>query len=125
MAVRLVRMQNVKTVASRVSRVMFNRISSKYLHMGEYFSRGRPNEIELQTIVPLAGRKYLASSTSAGFPKHLSGPKEDFPMLVKAKNGQEASMKHWALRCREIIDQAYQRYHCYCHFESTFMSTLM
>jgi hypothetical protein len=78
--------------------------------MGEYFSRGCLNEIELQTAVPLAGRKHLVGSNSAGFPKHLSGPKEDFPMLVKAKNGQEASMKHWALRCREIIDQAYQRY---------------
>ena len=78
--------------------------------MGEHFSRGSLNEIELQTIVPLAGRKCLVSSNSTGFPKHLSGPKEDFPILVKAKKGQEASMKHWALRCREIIDQAYQRY---------------
>ena len=77
--------------------------------MGEYFTRGRLDEIELQTTVPLAGRKYLAGSMSAGFPKQLSGPKEDFPVLVKAKKG-ENSMKHWALRCKEIIDQAYQRY---------------
>ena len=78
--------------------------------MGEYFSRGSLSEIELQTVVPLAGRKYLVSSNSSGFPKHLSGPKEDFPMLLKARKGQEASMKDWALRSREIIDQAYQRY---------------
>ena len=78
--------------------------------MGEYFTHGSLNEIELQTPVPLAGRKYLASSTSAGFPKYLSGPKDDFPMLVKAKKGRETSMKHWAMRSREIIDQAYQRY---------------
>ena len=84
--------------------------NARWLHMGKYFTRGSLNEIQLQTAVPLAGRKYLASSNSSGFPKHLSGPKEDFPMLVKARKGQEASMKHWALRCREMIDQAYQRY---------------
>ena len=100
-------MKNVSAVASRV---MSNRISRKFLHIGEYFSRGSLNEIELQTVVPLAGRKYLPSSNSLGFSKHLSGPKEDFPMLLKARKGQEASMKDWALRSREIIDQAYQRY---------------
>ena len=84
--------------------------NARWLHMGEYFTRGSLNEIQLQTAVPLAGRKYLVSSNSSGFPKHLSGPKEDFPMLVKARKGQGASMKHWALRCREMIDQAYQRY---------------
>ncbi|XP_028403527.1 uncharacterized protein LOC114526210 [Dendronephthya gigantea] len=84
--------------------------STRCLHMGEYFTRGRLSEIELQASVPLAGRKYLASSTSPGFPKYLSGPKDDFPKLVKAKKGQETSMKHWALRSREIIDQAYQKY---------------
>jgi hypothetical protein len=100
----------MKNTSSVASRVMFNRIYRKFLHIGEYFSRGSLNEIELQTVVPLAGRKHLVSSDSPGFPKHLSGPKEDFPMLLKARKGQEASMKDWALRSREIIDQAYQRY---------------
>ena len=107
MAARLVSMQNMSTVASSI---IFKRISSRFLHMGEYFSRGSLNEIELQTAVLLAGRKHLVSSNSPGFPKYLSGPKDDFPMLVKARKGQETSMKHWALRSREIIDQAYQRY---------------
>ena len=83
--------------------------SARWLHMGEYFTRGSLHEIDLKTAVPLAGRKHLVSSNSSGFPKHLSGPKDDLPVLVKAKKGQEADMKHWALRCREIIDQAYQR----------------
>ena len=106
MAFRLVDVQNIKIFASSV---MLNRIHLKFLHMGEHFSQGTLNEMDLQTLVPLAGRKYLASSNSVGFPKHLSGPKEDFPMLIKAKKGQEAGMKHWALRCREVIDQAYER----------------
>ena len=96
------------------ARAISNRISpvrnARYLHMGEYFIRGSTNEINLQTAVPLAGRKYLVSSDSPEFPKYLSGPKEDFPMLVKVKKGQEASMKQWAARCRNIIDQAYERY---------------
>ncbi|XP_028403513.1 uncharacterized protein LOC114526194 [Dendronephthya gigantea] len=111
MAARFIPRQNMTRL---VPRAVFKRgyllKSARCLHMGEYFTRGRLSEIELQASVPLAGRKYLASSTSLGFPKYLSGPKDDFPMLVKAKKGQETSMKHWALRSREIIDQAYQRY---------------
>ena len=111
MTARLLRLQSNSMA---VSRITFNRISplrnTKWLHMGEHFTRGSLREIELKTAVPLAGRQYLVSSNSSGFPKHLSGPKEDFPLLVKAKKGREADMKHWALRCKEIIDQAYQRY---------------
>ena len=96
------------------SNILLKRISflshRRCLHMGEYFTRGSLNEIELQTPVPLAGRKYLVSSNSPGFPKHLSGPREDFPVLVKARKGQDASMKLWSLRSRDIIDQAYHRY---------------
>lgn len=78
--------------------------------MGEHFTRGSRNEIELQSSVPIAGRKHLVGSESPGFPKYLSGPKDDFPMLVKAKNGKDVSMKLWASRARVIIDQAYDRY---------------
>ena len=111
MAARLLSMHNKSVIASSV---LLKRIlclsSARGLHMGEYFARGSVNEIELQTPVPLAGRKHLVSSDSPGFPKHLSGPGKDFPMLVKARNGQEANMKDWSLRSREIIDQAYHRY---------------
>ena len=100
-----------------VSRVLYcsipctqTRNAARRIHMGEHFSRGLLKEMQLQTPVPLAGRKYLPSSDSPGFPKHLSGPKENFPMLIKAKNGQNATMKQWAMRSREIIDQAYQQY---------------
>ena len=111
MAARIFRVANKSILLSRsISNYVYSLKNARSLHMGEYFTRGSLHEIALQTAVPLAGRQYLVSSNSPGFPKYLSGPKEDFPMLVKARNGQEADIKHWALRCREVIDQAYQRY---------------
>ena len=111
MAARLLKLQSKNMTVSRsISNSTSLLKNTRYLHMGEHFTRGSLHEIELQTKVPLAGRKFLVSSNSPGFPKYLSGPKEDFPTLVKARKGQEADIKHWALRCREIIDQAYQRY---------------
>ena len=88
-----------------------SRLRPRHLHLGEHFIRGSSKEIELTSAVRLAGRKYLSGSHVAGFPEFLSGPRrEDFPLLVKAQNGQEATLKHWAKRSREVIEEAYRKY---------------
>lgn len=80
------------------------------LHLGEHFTGGSLTEIQLARPVPLAGRKYLPSSRSPGFPKFLSGPREGYPLLVKAQNGHAASLLHWAKRSREVIEEAYRKF---------------
>lgn len=84
--------------------------SHRSLHLGEHFSRGSFKEIQLTVPVPLAGRKYLPSYDTPGFPKFLSGPRENFPLLVKARNEQETTLTHWAKRSREVIEEAYRKY---------------
>ena len=91
-------------------RIPYHRLARRSLHLGEHFTRGSSNEIELTTRVPIAGRKYLPSSNAAGFPKFLSGPRENYPLLVKAVNGQASTIELWAKRSREVIDEAYREY---------------
>ena len=78
----------------------------RFLHLGEHFVRGSQREIELTVPVNLAGRKYLASSNTLGFPKLLSGPTEDYPLLLKAQNREGATIAQWAKRSKEIIEEA-------------------
>ena len=87
-----------------------SRLRLRQLHLGEHFIRGSSKEIVLTSAVRLAGRKYLPGSHVTGFPKFLSGPREDFPLLVKAQHSQEATLKHWAKRSREVIEEAYRKY---------------
>lgn len=82
----------------------------RFLYLGEHFARGQRREIELTSPVPLAGRKYLASSDTPGFPRFLSGPRDDYPLFLKVQNGQGASIEQWAERSRDIIDEAYKKY---------------
>ena len=91
-------------------RIPYHRLTRRSLHLGEHFTKGSSNEIELRTRVPIAGRKNLPSSNTAGFPKFLSGPRENYPLLVKAVNGQASTVEQWAKRSREVIDEAYREY---------------
>lgn len=87
------------------------RLTQRSLHVGEHFRPGSLSEIQLTTPVRLAGRKYLASSHSAaGFPSFLSGPRENYPLLLKAVNGKGATLSLWGKRSREVIDEAYAKY---------------
>lgn len=86
------------------------RLAQRWLHLGDHFTCGSLSQIQLTTPVALAGRKYLASSQSAAFPSFLSGPRDNYPLLVNAMNGQEASPSVWAKRSREVIDEAYRKY---------------
>ena len=95
---------------ARLVRFRLSQLNYRGIHCGEHFTHGSLKEIELQYSVPLAGRKYLPSSDTAGLPKYLSGPRENYPLLIKAVNGQAASLEHWAKRCKEIINQAYSKY---------------
>ena len=91
-----------------IHKTAWNTHHRRLLHLGKYFNRGSLSEIELQEPVQLAGRKFLASSGSPDFPKFLSGPREDYPLLVKAKNGKEAGLLEWAKRARQVIDSAFE-----------------
>lgn len=81
-------------------------LRGRFFHFGEHFIRGSQKEIELAVPVHLAGRKYLASSNSPGFPKFLSGPREDYPLLLKAQNGEGTTIVQWAKRSKAVFEDA-------------------
>lgn len=89
---------------------LFFRLIQRSFHLGEYFKRGTLSDIKLATPIRLAGRKHLPSSDAPGIPKFLSGPREDFPLFLKAQNGRETTLTHWAKRSREVIEEAYRKY---------------
>lgn len=82
----------------------------RFIYLGQHFIRGLPEEIELAAPVSIAGRKYLPSSESPGIPKFLSGPREDYPLLLKAQNGPSATLVQWAKRSRDVINEAYDKF---------------
>ena len=82
----------------------------RLVHSGEYFTRGCLDELKLSSSVSLAGRDFLPSSRVPGFPKFLSGPRENAPLYLKAKSEKNVSPATWGMYSREVIDLAFENY---------------
>ena len=82
----------------------------RLVHWSKHFRPGSQDELKLSKPVTLAGRDFLASSQSPGFPEFLSGPRKNIPLYLKANSEKQFTAATWGLYSREIIDMAYEQY---------------
>ncbi|XP_077994941.1 dapdiamide synthesis protein DdaC-like [Glandiceps talaboti] len=60
------------------------------------------------TPTPLAGRKFLPGSRKPNFPRYLSPPNNNFPVVLKPEDpvkAQRFAVRDWAQICREAADK--------------------
>ena len=53
----------------------------------------------------LRGRKFLPGSSRAVFPEFLAEPRDSFPLGVRVKNGNQASLSELAAQCMEYLEE--------------------
>ena len=53
----------------------------------------------------LRGRKFLPGSLGADFPEFLAEPRESFPLGVRVKNGNHASLAELTAQCMEYLEE--------------------
>ena len=82
----------------------------RVVNWGDHFCLGYPDELKLSTLVPLAGRDFLASSRMPRFPEFLADPRENIPLYLKANNEKQFTAATWGMYSKAIIDMAYKRY---------------
>ena len=96
----------VSTRSIAKNAVFCARYSSAMLAVGkkktEAFSVIEPDEMKLHSTVQLRGRRFLPGADKSTFPEYLSGPREDFPLALRAEG--EYSIQEWGKFCREEAD---------------------